>query len=208
MGFSDDLRVRNSETWTAAISHKFVTELWAGRVPEPVMSTYLSQDYLFVDTFVALMGAAVSHSDSASARMKIARQLGLVANDEDSYFVRALKRLNAPPASPLPPTQEFIDLMNAARADYASALTVLLVAEWLYLDWATPSPTPAVPQDWLYTEWIDLHRGDGFERWVELLKDELDRVAATADDETKRRIEDMFARAVRLELAFFQATYP
>jgi thiaminase/transcriptional activator TenA len=171
------------------------------------MTTYLAQDYLFVDTFVALMGAAVSHSDSPSARMKIARQLGFVANDEDSYFLRALERLQAPPAKAQPVTQAFIDLMSSARADYASALVVLLVAEWLYLDWATPTPTPAVPTDWLYSEWIDLHRGTGFENWVALLKDELDRVASTADEAAKARMAGLFETAVRLELAFFEAAY-
>ncbi|TXT08896.1 hypothetical protein VHUM_03024 [Vanrija humicola] len=88
---------------------------------------------------------------------------------------------------------------------YALALTVLLVAEWLYLDWGSlPHATPA---DWLHAEWIDLHRGDAFAAWVQLLKDETDRVAALADDATRQRMADMFVRAVELEAEFFDATY-
>ncbi|GMK54968.1 hypothetical protein CspeluHIS016_0200240 [Cutaneotrichosporon spelunceum] len=221
---SQELRNAHTDAWVASTSHRFVRDLWAGVVPDPVMRRYLSQDYLFVDAFVALMGAAVSHSDSAGARLTIARQLGMVANDEDGYFVRGLTRLDpdfkasAPPSSqdalvghtaytPHAATAGFLRLMDEARASYAAALTVLLVAEWLYLDWATPVPTPPTPADWLYAEWIELHRGPAFEAWVQLLRNEFDRVAAAADEETRKGMEELFARAVKLELEFFDAAY-
>jgi thiaminase/transcriptional activator TenA len=210
MTFSSDLRARHLETWTSSTTHAFVSDLWSGTIPDAAMRTYLAQDSLFVDAFIALLGSAVSNATSPGARITLARQVGLVANDEDAYFVRALNRL-APgeaPADPLPPTKDFIDLMLAARADYASALTVLLVAEWLYLEWATPIPTPPTPEDWLHVEWIELHRGEAFEAWVAFLKTELDAVAARADEKAKERIEGLFARAVQLELQFFDATYP
>lgn len=206
MSFTADLRSRTNETWTKATTHRFVDELWKGTVEKSVLSTYLSQDALFVDTFIALMGAAVSHSDSPDARVKLARQLGLVATDEDGFFTRALEHLQCKPATPLPPTKAFIDLMNEARGDYASALTVLLVAEWLYLDWATQEERQT-PEDWICTGWIDLHRGEWFEVWVELLKSETDRVAAASDEATRRRMGELFERAVELELEFFDAAY-
>lgn len=222
--FSQTLRDAHASTWDTAVSHRFVRDLWAGAVPAPVMKRYLSQDYLFCDAFVALLGAAVSHSDSPGARLAISRQLGMVASDEDGYFVRALTRLDpqfkptAPPSSlealaghsaytPLAPTAGFLALMDEARSSYAAALTVLLVAEWLYLDWAAPFPSPPTPGDWLHAEWIELHRGPAFEQWVQLLRDELDRVAAAADDAARKEMEALFARAVKLELEFFDAAY-
>ncbi|RSH81672.1 uncharacterized protein EHS24_007855 [Apiotrichum porosum] len=210
MSFSAQLRAKTEGIWSAAVGHRFVEELWLGTVPEPVISTYLAQDALFCDAFVALMGGAVSNADDPKARMAIGRQLGFVASDEDGYFTRALARLrpNAAPPAPLAPTRGFIDLMNEARrGDYASALVVLLVAEWLYLDWATPETPRPTPSDWVFAEWIDLHRGDAFEAWVDLLRSETDRVASTADAATLARMEDMFTRAVNLELAFFNAAY-
>jgi thiaminase/transcriptional activator TenA len=223
MSFSQTLRDANAATWDAATSHKFVRDLWASAVPDPVMKTYLSQDYLFCDAFFALMGAAVSHADSPSARLVIARQLGMITTDEDGYFLRALRRLDpgfepAPSSTaqalaghsayaPHAATAGFLQLMDGARASYAAALTVLLVAEWLYLDWAGVFPSPPTPGDWLYAEWIELHRGAAFEGWVQLLRDELDRVAAAAGEEEKKEMEALFARAVKLELEFFDAAY-
>ncbi|MDL5154935.1 TenA family protein [Actinomycetospora termitidis] len=196
---SADLRHRHAEVWDAAVRHRFVDELWAGTVDDAVMARYLAQDALFLDAFVALLGAAVSSADEPGARMAVARQLGLVAGDEDDYFTRALARLDAAgPVEPLPPTAGFLTLMESARrsGEYATIMTVLLVAEWLYLDWAD-RPDPA-PTDWLHAEWIELHRGPAFAAWVALLRTEVDRVGAD---------EAVFARAVDLERAFFDAAY-
>lgn len=210
MPFTADLRVLTSETWEKAITHKFVEQLWTGKVPESVSATYFAQDFLFGDAFVALMGGAISNADEPRARMAIARQLGFISNDEDDFFLRALKQLGqtpTPPAKPTPSTQAFLDLMNEARkTDYASALVVLLVAEWLYLEWAD-QPDRELPEDWISVEWIELHRGDKFEKWVQLLQSETDRVAAAADEETRARMKKLFERAVNCELAFFDAAY-
>ena len=208
MSFSENLRAATSTTWNAATGHRFVDELWAGTVDDAVLARYLAQDALFLDRFVALLGAAVATADDTQARLAIARQLGLVASDEDDYFARALGRLGVTtPVEPLPPTQGFLDLMDDARrsGDYGVALTVLLVAEWLYLDWAARPDT--APPDWLHREWIDLHRGPGFTAWVDLLRAETDRVAATADDVARERMSEVFRRTVDLELAFFDAAY-
>lgn len=211
MLFSEKLRKDNDAVWARAVDHTFVHELWAGNVPERVMRKYVSQDYLFGDAFVALLGSAVANVDDPEARLVYARQAGFVASDEDGYFKRALERLGASSKAsetkPLPPTKGFLDLMSASRASYAQAVTSLLVAEWLYLDWATTQPNSAKPEDWLYSEWIDLHRGHAFEDWVTFLRDEFDRIASAADDATKQRMADTFKTAVGLELDFFDEAY-
>jgi thiaminase/transcriptional activator TenA len=144
--------------------------------------------------------------------MVLARQLGLVAGDENDYFTRALDRLavtvdarRAPEL--LPPTRGFLELMDGARrsADYGVTLAVLLVAEWLYADWAAWDASP--PSDPLYAEWIDLHRGPAFTAWVATLRAEIDRVGDEVGPGGRARMSEAFARAVELELAFFDAAY-
>ncbi|NMO91959.1 TenA family protein [Actinomycetospora sp. TBRC 11914] len=210
MGFCDELRAAWASTWDAAVGHRFVDELWAGTVDDAVLARYLVQDLQFLDAFVALLGAAVASADRPGPRLVLARQLGLVAGDEDDYFSRALDRLGVPAARRrdpelLPPTRGFLALMDEARrsADHAEILTVLLVAEWLYADWAARDA--ALPADPLHAEWIELHRGEAFTAWVAFLRDEVDRVAAGGADQ--QRMAEVFGRAVTLELAFFDAAY-
>ena len=213
MGFSAQQRELNASTWDAAVGHRFVDEIWEGDVPQDVLRTYLVQDHQFFDAFVALMGAAVAAADRAEPRVVHARQLGVVAGPENDFFARALDALDVPlgdrtqPAL-FEPTRAFLALMDTARAsaDYPSCLAVLLVAEWLYLDWATrPDATP--PDEPLQREWIELHSGPEFVRWVAFLRSELDRVVPALDDAHRRRVEELFGRAVELELAFFDAAY-
>ena len=207
-GASDRLRAATAVRWDAAVGHRFVAELRAGTVDDAVIARYLAQDLQFVDAFVALMGAGVAAADRPAPRLVLARQLGLVAGDEDDYFVRALRRLGvtgSQRSTPAAATRDFVELMDAARrsADYGVVLAVLLVAEWLYLDWADrPGP---VPSDWLHREWVDLHRGDAFAAWVAFLREEFDRVADAAPDPGP--LDRAFTRAVDLELAFFDAAY-
>jgi thiaminase/transcriptional activator TenA len=208
VSFSDELRAASSPAWGAAVGHRFVDELWAGTVDDSVMAQYLGQDALFLDAFVALLGAAVASADRQEPRMVLARQLGLVAGDENDYFARALDRLGVVSApEPLPVTRGFLDLMDSARrdVDYPAILAVLLVAEWLYADWAARDAP--VPSDRLHAEWIELHRGPAFAVWVEFLREEVDRVATTAGVGGRARMSAAFTRAVDLELAFFDAAY-
>lgn len=212
MSFSAQLREATAPVWDAAVGHRFVDELWAGRLPRVVLIRYLVQDHQFVDAFVALMGAAVAGADRAAPRVRLARQLGLVAGPENDFFSRSLSALDVPDTDRtepelLAPTVGFRGLMDSARdARYPDALAVLLVAEWLYLDWAT-RPGSDVPADPIHAEWIELHRGPDFESWVTFLRSELDRVAAALPPRRRDEVAALFVRAVDLELAFFDAAY-
>ena len=213
MALSQELRELTGPTWDAAVGHRFVQEIWRGEVDPGVLATYFAQDHQFFDAFVALMGAAVASADSVRPRVVHARQLAVVAGPENDFFARALDALDVPlgdRTNPLllAPTQGFIALMDEARssADYPSCLAVLLVAEWLYLDWATRPDTTA-PDEPIQREWIELHRGAAFEAWVAFLRDEFDRVTGGLDDAHGERVREMFTRAVDLELAFFEAAY-
>jgi thiaminase/transcriptional activator TenA len=91
----------------------------------------------------------------------------------------------------------------ADTRSYAAALSVLVVAEWLYLDWASRAPKP-LPKNFAHAEWITLHDNPNFRGFVDLLRAELDRVGPAQADLCR----DFFCRAVGLELSFFEAAYP
>ncbi|MDQ4116606.1 MAG: TenA family protein [Actinomycetota bacterium] len=208
MSFCVRMREVTAPAWTAAVGHRFVDELWSGALDRDVLKRYLAQDHQFVDAFLALLGAAVARADRPEPRVRLARQLGLVAGPENDFFDRSLGELDvARPAEPLGPTSAFVELMHdAAGAGYPDALAVLVVAEWLYLDWASRPDTP-LPDDPIHAEWIELHRGPEFERWVAFLRAELDRVADGLAPARQSEVATRFGRAVDLELAFFDAAY-
>ena len=90
----------------------------------------------------------------------------------------------------------------AATRSYAAALSVLVVAEWLYLDWAQQASQP-LPANFVHAEWVTLHDNPDFRDFVGFLRSELDRVGPS-EAQTSR---DFFLRAVALEKAFFDSAY-
>ncbi|MEN5109255.1 TenA family protein [Pseudomonas sp. TWI672] len=207
--FSQTLRRQNEATWSAAVGHRFVTELCNGSVADPVMVRYLVQDHRFLDSFLTLLGAAIATADTFEARLRFGRFAGMISSDENTYFLRAFQALDvstqqrAEPKDTVP-TAGFKAILREAAAtrSYAAALAVLNVAEGLYLDWALKAPKP-MPDNFVHAEWITLHDNAAFQDFVAFLQAELDRVGP----QEPALASDFYQRTVALELAFFDAIY-
>jgi thiaminase/transcriptional activator TenA len=207
--FSETLRAANEPHWSDAVGHRFVKELFAGTVPDAVMSRYLIQDHRFLDSFLTLLGAALASADTFEARLRLGRFIGMVSGEENTYFHRAFAALGVADARraadpDTQPTAGFKAIMREAAQtrSYAAALSVLVVAEWLYLDWASRAPQPP-PDNFVHAEWIMLHDNPDFRGFVDFLRAELDRVGPMQAD----LCHDLFRRAVALEFSFFEAAY-
>ncbi|GAA4072227.1 TenA family protein [Nonomuraea soli] len=198
MSFSDWLREQCREEWDAVVGHPFAMAINSG---EADMRRYLVQDFQFVDSFTALLGAAVAGADSFEARVPYGQFLGHVATtSEKTYFHRAIEALGAASAPPEPVTADFQALMDEVRHGqrYELVVAVLCVAEWSYLGWASRAARP-YPDSWIHREWIELHEGPEFRAWVGFLRGELDRVGPAHRED----VLDVFRRAVTLERRFF-----
>lgn len=213
MSFSDELRRDNARDWDACVDHRFVREIFAGTLPPEVMRRYLTQDYQFIDRFVALLGMAIATADRFESRIRFAQFAAMITSDENTYFQRAFDTLGVPDAErrhPVltAPTAGFQTLMKDAAdsRDYGSCLAVLTVAEWLYLSWADRAGEK-LPVDFVHAEWITLHNNDGFRSFVTWLRSELDRVGASADTAGRTNPAAFFRRAVTLERSFFDHIY-
>ena len=210
--FSDELRDTHREKWDAAVGHRFVQELFDGTIDDGVMAGYLVQDYRFLDSFLQLLGAAMSTADELAPRLRLSQFIGEVAGDENTYFLRSFEELGVSDEQrdktpDTPACAGFTGLMREAAEtrSYAAALGVLVVAEWLYLDWATNAPEER-PESFVHNEWIELHDYPEFHTLVEFLRGEVDRIGERSEED-RAIINDFFGRAVTLELDFFDNSY-
>ncbi|WP_312722530.1 TenA family protein [Mobilicoccus sp.] len=212
--YVDRLRTQNAADWEAAVGHRFIDELLAGTVADDVLARYLVQDYRFCDAFTMLLGQACASAPDLAARLPLARQLGFFATDENTYFTDSFDALGVSEKDRVDPdltraTRDFDAVMREAvdARSYPAVLAVLVVAERLYLDWATredADPLAATRPE--HVGWVDLHRGADFEAWVGWLEGQLD-AHEPHDAAERRRVETLFARAVTCERAFFDAAY-
>lgn len=204
------LRQGRLTQWQAATDHAFTRELADGTLPLSKMRWYLQQDYQFVDGFVRLLASAIAHAPGLADSVPAAQFLAVITGPENTYFLRAMEALEtAPSDQPAPATQAFQALMAEAAASgkYQNMLAVLVVAEWVYLSWASPVNPPAPDLPFWFAEWITLHAGEGFESVVEYLRSQLDKVWPTLDADAQAEVARLFHRAVELELDFFDAAY-
>jgi thiaminase (transcriptional activator TenA) len=207
--FTEILRAASEPGWSHAVGHRFVKELFTGAVPDAVMARYLIQDYRFLDSFLLLLGAALAGADTLEARLGFGRFIGMVSSEENTYFLRAFQALGvaeerraADPDTEATAGFKAIMRQAAETRSYAAALSVLVVTEWLYLDWASRAPRP-LPENFVQAEWITLHDSPNLRAFVDFLRAELDRIGPAHADLCR----DFFGRAVALELAFFDVAY-
>ena len=75
------------------MGHRFVKELFTGAMPDAVMARYLIQDHRFLDSFLTLLGSALATADTFEARLRFGRFIGLMSDEENTYFLRAFEAL-------------------------------------------------------------------------------------------------------------------
>tara|TARA_R110002124_G_scaffold219546_1_gene385447 strand:- start:2711 stop:3364 length:654 start_codon:yes stop_codon:yes gene_type:complete len=210
MSATQHLQSLVADDWHAATRHPFTDALADGTLSRKKMAGYLQQDYQFIEGFVRLLASAVAHAPTLADAVPGAQFLGLICGPENTYFLRSLQALEVPPTAPAEPeTIAFQKLMDQARRSgrYEVMLSVLVVAEWIYLDWAIPFEDRAEALPFWLGEWITLHSGEGFAQVVAYLRDQLDRVWETLDDDARTQVTSTFTEAVRLERAFFDASW-
>ncbi|MEP2639952.1 TenA family protein [Roseobacter sp.] len=199
-----------ADDWQAATTHSFVYAVADGTMGRDKMAGYLQQDYLFVEGFVRLLASSVAQAPTLADAVPGAQFLGLICDQENTYFLRSFKALNVPQARhAAPQTQAFQQLMEDARQSgrYEIMLAVLVVAEWIYLDWAAPFEDCAEDLPFWLGEWINLHASPGFAGVVTYLRGQLDDVWETLDVGARADVTTTFAKAVALERAFFDAAW-
>ena len=213
MRFTDQLRDDAEPHWSAAVGHRFTRELADDVLAPDVFRRYLIQDYAFIDALTAHVGFAVGRAPSMVEKGRFAGFLGVLTNEEDTYFHRSFEALGVAQAEWETAQADAVTralgaLFAEAQAagSYAAILATLLPVEWVYLSWATAQADKR-PARFYHAEWITLHTDPGFRDFVEWMRDELDREAAGLADDGKAALSDLFRRACALEVEFFDAAY-
>ncbi|XVH31753.1 TenA family protein [Haloferacaceae archaeon DSL9] len=216
--FTDWLRERSEPAWTDTVEHRFVRELARGELDPDAFSRYLVQDYAFVTTLTGVFGRAVGDAPTMASKRRLVTFLDTLTDEESGYFERCFEEFGVSERDRTHPartatTEAFEDLLERAAREggYAETLAVLVPAEWSYLAWATDATEQlsrtGQPEEWYYAEWIDLHAVPEFAAFVEWMRTELDALGPSLSERKRARVERLFRRTMRLEVAFFDAAF-
>jgi thiaminase/transcriptional activator TenA len=190
----------NGELAATALAHPFVRGIADGSLPEPVFAGYVAQDAFFLEAFARGYALGVARSPDRA---------GLDAFADLLQGVREELRLHAGYAArwgidlaavvPLPATLAYTDflLATAALADIGVLCAAMTPCMRLYAHLGQSLAAGAGDR---YREWVDAYSAPQFEQLALTLEGLLDRYAPDT-----AAVRDAYRRAMRLEIAFFDA---
>ena len=194
-------------------THPFLQELGADTLPLEKFQRYFLQDYVFLRDFTGLLALGVAKAPDLEAARRLAQFLAEVLQGEEQLFRGSFREWALRPEQyarpePTPVAAAFGNLMTrvAYEGSFAEILTLLVVSEWAYLDWATRlAQAGRLPETPVYRAWIDIHSNDGFRDFVQWLRQSLDGIPLAG--EQRQRVEELFHTTLRYEVAFWEMGY-
>jgi thiaminase (transcriptional activator TenA) len=212
--FTDWLAARAEPYWSQATCHPFTEAIGNGSMPNEAYARYLIEDYTFITDLASVLGYLVAKAPSMRAKSRLSGFLALLTSEENDYFIRSFEALGIPPetyetAAQGPVTRAFSDILltSSGKGTYEEGLTCLLCAEWIYLVWGQREAQKPRPDQFYLAEWIDLHAVQGFEDFVNWIREEMDCVGAVLSSENQKNLAQIFRRMCALETAFFEVAW-
>lgn len=206
MRTSDLILERCEDALAAMLSHRFVEDVCADRLPTPVLHRYLVQEGLFVETAIEIVALGTARAPDIMTRRHLIAVQDALANVQVPYFEARFARLGLAPPATLPERARGLGegaLAIAWSGDFLDIAAALFAAEWMYEQWcARAAETPSADPD--LREWVALHVDDAFRSQVRWLADAIDAHAGRDDVD---RLAAIVERVTRLEIEFHHAPY-
>ncbi len=214
MEFSAHLRQLAEPVWQAQHNHPFVRGISEGSLELGRFQYWIRQDYLFLIEYCRLFGLAAARAPDLATLARFADLLQATARTEmdlhRSYAAefgistRELEREEMAPA-----TRAYTDFLIrvAATGDFAELVAALLPCMWGFSEIGQRLAAGGRPAGHRYAAWIETYASPDFAELASWCRELLDRVAADAGEETRRRMEAAFLTSSRYELAFWESAW-
>src|SRR5215213_8942329 len=202
--FTDRLVEANRDLWAAMAGHPFVLGLAQGTLPDGALQAWVQQDRIFVLQERRVVAALRAHGlPSRLDGLLTDPDRGLVLEAE-AFAGTAAEHGFAPEVEPWPVCLGYTCFLRCAAYDgVLEGLTALYAAERAYLDTWT-AVAERSPADSPYHRWIQNWTGAPFRDFVGALGRDLDELAGAPSPVLAHRLDVLFARAARFELAFWE----
>jgi thiaminase/transcriptional activator TenA len=199
------LWVDNAELAGRALAHPFVRGVADGSLPRQVFSGYVAQDSFFLEAFARAYALALAASPDTETVLAFA---GLIAGVRDELRMHAAyaARWGVDPSttSPAEATLAYTEflLATAATGTVGLVCAALTPCMRLYAHLGQSLAVEGVAADSAYGSWVTAYADPAFG----ILADQLEALLDAHATDTPA-VRAAYVRAMRLELAFFDAAY-
>jgi len=192
----------NADVVADVLAHPFVRGIGDGSLDRELFAGYIAQDAFFLESFARAYALALARSPDTETLLAFAELLNGVRDElrlHASYAASwGIDMAGVEPAAATLAYTEFL-LATAATADVGVVCAAMTPCMRLYahvgttLDADTAGP---------YADWVRTYADPGFDEVATTLEKLLDRLA-----EDGGPVRTAYRRAMRLELAFFEAAW-
>lgn len=206
MSLSDDILLANEGILNEMLTHRFVEDICADRLPSDVFGRYVAYEGAFVQTAIAIFAFALARAPDMETRRWMVGVLDALANEQVPYFEDRYETLGIKAGVALPPDAAAFDqgmLELAKQGGFLDIVTAMFAAEWMYWTWSKRAIACPISNPDLKA-WIALHVDETFAAQALWLKQAIDR-HGTADD--LDHLSAIFAKVTALEIQFHHAPY-
>ncbi|MCV7348026.1 TenA family protein [Mycolicibacterium rhodesiae] len=200
MTLSAQLWSRNADLAADILAHPFVRGIADGSLPRRRFAAYIAQDAFFLESFARAYALALVHSPDTSTLLVLAdliagvrEELGLHASYASSW------EIDMACVEPLAATSSYTEFLLATAASrppevtYAAMTPCMRLYAWLGQSLDADSAGP-------YAQWVQAYGAPEFDAIARQLENLLDEQSPDTAE-----VRNAYRRAMRLELAFFEA---
>lgn len=203
MSLARELWQANLHLAEACLHHPFVQGIASGDLPIERFRFYVGQDAYFLDSFARAYALLLARSPDREGLLAFKELLDGALNElklHHSYAQRWGVDLQPAPA---PATAAYTDflLRTAALEPVGHGVAAQTPCMRLY-SYLGSSLAPALRSTSPYAEWVHTYASPEFSRLAETLEALLDRYGGE-----RRRLEELYRRAMELEHGFFDAAW-
>jgi thiaminase/transcriptional activator TenA len=195
----------SSEEAGAALAHPFIRGIADGSLPRPVFARYVAQDAVFLEAFARAYALALAASPDTETVLAFA---GLIAGVRDELSLHATHAahwgVNRSTTAPNEATLSSTDylLATAATGTVGLVCAAMTPCMRLYAHLGQSLGAEGIAADSSYHSWVAAYADPAFGHLADQLEALLDAHAADTP-----AVRAAYQRAMRLELAFFDAVY-
>lgn len=212
MNLSERLYQAAAPIWQKTLTHPFVIGLGEGTLPLENFRFYMCQDYVFLIEYSRLLALATAKAPDLDTMGRFAGLLDVTLNREMALHREFAAQCGIDAATlvttnPAPTTYAYTRhlVRVAALGDLAEIVAALLPCQWGYCDIGQtlarrgkPAATP------FYSQWIDMYASAEFAALAQWLRELLDSLVATTNEE---QLIEIFCTSARYEYLFWEMAY-
>ena len=217
MLFTDYLYESSKEIWDKYLEHPFLVELGEGTLDKEKFRKYLIQDYLYLIEYAKVYAMACVKSRNMRELKKFHNGVAGSIETETANHIMYLKDFGENIED-----MEFKYKLNMANESYTSYMKAIsvtgtieeIIAGVLPCTWSYNYIGLKLKEKYknnlegnFYKSWIETYASDEYVAFKNEWLDFTNELCTNLPDETKEKLKDIFVRASKYELEFWDMAY-